>query len=113
MIKSAIRDKKAVEIKSIREKKAPNSIHSEESPVRETSNDVSAIKKSKARALARNNYFAKLNDNKKAVAANQEKLQKLLQVEQRLTQNIQKNMEKQYELLNSQASTFKIGMTTN
>ena len=58
----------------------------------------------------------KLNANKEAVLENKHKLENLLRMEQRLNHRIQKNIENQYELLNSStASAFGVNMlvTTN
>ena len=47
------------------------------------------------------NYRAQMDENKKAVDENQLKLQKLMELEQELTQNIQRNIEKKYDLMRS------------
>ena len=62
------------------------------------------------------NYRAQMDENRKAVDENQLKLQKLMELEQELTQNIQRNIEKKYDLMRSQASTasaLQMMATTN
>ena len=46
-----------------------------------------------------------MDENKKAIDENQIKLQKLLELEQELTKNIQRNIEKKENLMRSQASS--------
>ena len=46
-----------------------------------------------------------MDENKKAIDENQIKLQKLLELEQELTKNIQRNIDKKENLMRSQASS--------